>query len=120
MVTLTEELGLEVIRALRGETIPFELDEVVDSGGAAVADLAGWTVVFTLKHALADAEAVLTKTSAGAGGVVISGPKATLEISAAECAALDSGHFHHWRATFTDPQGRVGVPRKGLLLLSSS
>lgn len=105
-------------RAIRGDTIPFTFDQIVDLNGDTVTSLVGWKCVFTLKDKLSDTAPRITKstTLSGADAVSISGTSFTGSITPAESALLTPGKFYPFDLQLTDPQGRISTVRSVLIV----
>ncbi len=96
-------------KAYRGDTIPFTFDQIVDLNGAAVASLAGWSCVFTLKNRLSDSAPRITKSTALSGSAAIStsGASFTWALTPAETETLIPGRYYPFDVQVTDPSNRV-------------
>lgn len=103
----------------RGDTIPFRLSGVTDRFGDAVADLSGYTITFTVKASIddADVDAVLQKTSGG-GGIDVQTAEAFWEITADESELLTPALRYQWDVQLEDADGVIATVEEGTLVVS--
>ena len=106
--------------AIKGDTIPFTLDQIVDLDGIAVTTLSGWKCVFTLKALLADTTALITKSTelSGAAAITAVGTAFAWSLLPSETADLSPYLFYPFDVQVVDPSGRVSTPIVGSLILA--
>lgn len=106
------------VQAIRGDTIPMRVTDIVDFDGNTVTNLAGWSAWFTVKHAATDADPGVLQKSTAAGTISFSAGVASWSISATESkASFTAGQKYVFDVQLRDPDGRVGTVVKGVLLI---
>jgi hypothetical protein len=104
------------------------LNVVVQTAAATLADLDGWTLLFYVKRGRddADADAVLTKTTAVDGGITITAPStngaATITIEPEDTEDLTSeelGKSLFWTLQGIGPDDKITTLAKGRMVIRS-